>query len=77
MKNIYQDAIDVQDACNPSGVALSLHNLCCSLSREGLGTDDIRRHPAVILFTAKLADLMGLDYQWPDVTYQNCKALAL
>ena len=76
MRNRYREAIDVQDACNPSGVALSLHKMCCVVSREGNGTDGVRRDPAVRLFVAKLADLCGLEYDWPRDAQAECERLS-
>jgi hypothetical protein len=76
-RNRYQDALDVQNACNPSGVAHSLHEICCEVSREGGGTDAVRRDPAVRLFVAKLADLCGLDYTWPMGDHETCQERAI
>lgn len=56
---ICQQAIDVQDACNPSGVALFYVRIIDSLRNDhGIrDTDAIRKHPAVVLTAHKLADL--------------------
>jgi hypothetical protein len=54
-------ALDVQDACNLSGVIHSwsrsiteLRSLC-----PDLGTDDINRHPINVLFSDKVVHLTG------------------
>ena len=67
MRNIYQQALDVQNACNSSGVALSLANEIIPAVRDELranggfaDTDAVNSHPAVIMFIAKLGDLAGL-----------------
>lgn len=75
-RNRFSDAILVQDACNPSGVALDLHRICCEVSKETGSTDAVRRDQAVILFVAKLADLCGLEYTWPSATYDECSQRA-
>jgi hypothetical protein len=59
------DALSVQNASNPSGVAHSFAALCEQMHQAGLSTSAIADHPAAVLFAAKLADLMGLDYHWP------------
>lgn len=62
------DALQVQNACNPSGVANGMYRAVCDL-RELLGseggTDALRVHPITQLWAAKLADLCGLQYTWP------------
>lgn len=54
-----QTAIDIQDACNPSAVALFYVRVVDSLRNDHniRGTDEIRKHPAVVLTAHKLADL--------------------
>lgn len=54
-----QQAIDVQDACNPSGVALFYVRIidCLRNDHNIRDTDSIRKHPAVVLTAHKLADL--------------------
>jgi len=60
-RNIYQDAIDVQDACNISGVVNSLMNeVLPAVRQEITGTVAIARHPAVVMFVSKLGELTGL-----------------
>lgn len=60
-----KDALSVQNASNPSGVAHSFADLCVAMHKAGLSTSAICDHPATQLFVAKLADLTGLNYHWP------------
>ena len=76
MVNRYAEAIAVQDACNPSGVAHSLIEVFRQVRAEGGDTDAQRSDPAVRLFVAKLADLCGLDYTWPRDADQACIELS-
>jgi hypothetical protein len=55
----FADAIAVQTACNPSGIAHSLYEICAALNGT-MSTHAISRDPAVQLFALKLADLCGI-----------------
>jgi len=60
-RKVYADALACQDACNGQGVA-HLLPLAYALARsesheQGLGTDYVNTHPAVVLILAKLTDL--------------------
>ena len=62
MKELAKDAINVQDACNLSGVVHSFSKIIGELREiarlEGWeGTDKINRHPVCILFADKIASL--------------------
>lgn len=77
MTNIYKDAIQVQDACNLSGVA---HSLCEAMKviREEPdcnGTDYVNRHPVVTMYLSKMADLNGMSINSGEfnAAYQICK----
>lgn len=65
-RNPYQLALDVQTACNLSGVVHSLAEALPIIRDEvrasGGGTDEINRHPVVVLFVDKLADLAGVPH---------------
>jgi hypothetical protein len=56
-------ALDVQDACNLSGVVNSLSEVTKHLwsiaNYRHLGTEWVNHHPIVILFVDKLASLAG------------------
>jgi uncharacterized protein (UPF0548 family) len=58
-------AIEVQDACNLSGVAFSfaeaMQAICDEQCRLGEGTDWKNRNPVAQLFLWKMVDLAGLD----------------
>lgn len=61
--NIYDEAIHVQDACNPSGVARFLVQ-CITHIRDVekvTDTDAIRRHPLYALVVNKLDSLVIVD----------------
>jgi hypothetical protein len=86
MRNMYEQALMVQDACNSSGVALSLANEIIPAARAEIqsnlnlwSTTDINRHPAVALFIAKLADLAGLDVDFTAYgnAYTECTQRAM
>jgi hypothetical protein len=56
-----QTSLDVQDACNLSGVARSFVQVIDAVRAEsdriGKGTDWVNRHPIVSLFLDKMASL--------------------
>lgn len=54
----FQDAIFIQQgACNPAGIALSLHNACKECIAEGVSQ---RTDPAVRLIAHQLAYLLNV-----------------
>lgn len=65
MKNIYADALAVQDACNLSGIVHSWAESMSAIWEEERechgGTDFVNRHPVNILFASKVADLTGAE----------------
>lgn len=65
------DAILVQDACNLSGVVHSLAIHCQKLREEGNDTDEINKHPATVMYVAKLAHLCGIDVDWSTDPIKN------
>ena len=56
----HQAALDIVDpsACNPSGVALALHNACRQAIAEGVSQ---REDPAIRLIRLQLAYLLNVD----------------
>ncbi|MCE2836885.1 MAG: hypothetical protein LW834_07970 [Cyanobium sp. 49614_E6] len=70
-----RDALAVQDACNPSGVAYSFARLCEQMHAAGLSTSAIADHPACQLYAAKLADLCGLNHHYPRAAEAQANAL--
>lgn len=69
------DALAVQNACNPSGIAHSFAALCEQMHAQGLSTTAIADHPAAQLYAAKLADLCGIDIHWPIAAEQRANTL--
>ena len=77
MSNIYQTAMELQDACNPIAVANTLFKVAQALRDKGFGTDAIRKDPAFVLIVDKLADMTGR----PEASaymevYNKCEELA-
>ena len=60
-KKHYQDALDVQDACNLSGVVFAfakvMQDICDEAIREGYDTEWKNTHPLVLLWVDKMVDL--------------------
>ena len=71
-----QRALDVQSACNVSGVAHSLADLCSEVLQETRSTGALRSDPAIRLYVAKLADLCGLEYAYPLESDAACAEIA-
>lgn len=63
LKNLAQEALDVQDACNLSGVVHAWSRSITELRKlcPKLGTDGINKHPINVLFADKVASLTGSD----------------
>ncbi len=61
MKQLAQEALDVQDACNLSGVVLSFGRAIGELreNNPSMGTDWINSHPICCLWSDKIAHLTG------------------
>ena len=53
-------ALQVQDACNLSGVVHSLAQLVTNLHSQGHGTTWVNQHPLVQLFVDKLGHLANV-----------------
>ena len=60
-----QSALDVQNACNISGVAHHLAELCRELRSDGSSTSELRTSPMVRLVVAKLADMCAIASTYP------------
>lgn len=66
-KEMAQDSLDVQNACNLSGVVHSFSNIITEvrtrLEAEGKGgTDAVNTHPVCILYADKVAHLTGTQH---------------
>lgn len=59
MKELAQEAIDVQDACNLSGVVHAFSRAMTCLCEMGMGTNERNTHPIAVLFSDKIASLTG------------------
>lgn len=58
-----RQAYYLQDACNITAVAGSLHTTLIALREEGLDESGRRHHPAVIAIVDKINDMLGrLDF---------------
>ena len=55
----YRDAIDVQNAVNPAGVAASLHEAMREVIRENGDTQALKNDPACRMIFSALSYLMG------------------
>jgi hypothetical protein len=76
LAQLAQEAIDVQDACNLSGVAQGFGRAIVELRHAiGGGSDGIRTHPITLLWIDKLTDMTsrGIDYH---TAYATCLNLA-
>lgn len=82
IEQLAKDAIDVQNACNPRGVARSMCEAMSFLADQGCGTNEISLHPVVVLFVSKLASLNHSDCLCSDCVdryseaYSACRKLA-
>jgi hypothetical protein len=81
LREAAQTAIDIQDACNLSGVLRTFDSVVSDViwpeaRRLGQGTDYVNRHPIVRVFLAKLADLNGLEYSWSAEAFTEVESIA-
>jgi hypothetical protein len=59
LKQLAQDALNVQNACNLCGVAQSFAKAMIDLGDHTKGTDERNTHPVAILWADKIAQLTG------------------
>ena len=82
LKDAAQNALDVQDACNLSGVAITFADVMrCLCEHVQTGTYNRNNHPIAVLFTNKMANLAGQHAEGNGATaygaaYDACQALA-
>ena len=79
LKAAAQAALDVQDACNLSGVAIAFADVMRTLcAHVDASTGERNRHPIAVLWLDKMADLAGIsrDVNHFGPAYEACKALA-
>ena len=77
----YQDAIQIQDACNLSGVIHSFSEVLSKLWEEarrgGQGTYFVNQHPISQLYADKITDLARVrDISSYMVAYRECESKA-
>jgi hypothetical protein len=79
-KQDYQTALDVQNACNLSGVVFSfaaiMQRLCDEAFANGHGTEWKNSHPIAVLFASKIADLTRSEYSGFTAAYDACEKAA-
>ncbi len=67
----YKDAINVQDACNLSGVVFDfsqvMEDICEEAHIQGHGTEWKNQHVLSILWAYKIAELTGQDIADPGI----------
>lgn len=72
----YQRALDIQDACNMSGVIESLHAVLSSIRDEahvkGYGTQWINEHPIIVMYASKIHSLSRADEYFSE-SYRQCR----
>lgn len=77
----FRIALQVQDACNLSGVVHSFSAIMEKLSKEacdkGYGTDWKNTHPISILFASKIGSLTGCETNLKfQEAYDKCQRMA-
>jgi hypothetical protein len=77
LKRLAKEAIDVQDACNLSGVAHGFSRAMSKLCELGLDTSARNRHPVAVMWSSKIASLTGSESgEEFSRAYDACKKLA-
>lgn len=63
LKELARDALNVQNACNLSGVVISFAQVIRDLKDNlpNAGSDEINQHPIIKIWVDKLASLTGLE----------------
>lgn len=60
LKQLAQEALDVQDACNLCGVAQAFARAMRDLGDYTNGTDERNRHPITVVWLDKMNSLAGI-----------------
>ena len=80
-KQAAQSAIDVQNACNSSGIIRSLSEVTSAIYAEattrGLGTRWVNRHPVIAMYLYKLGEMNGYGICTLDRGYEQAEKLVL
>ena len=61
-RELAKSALDVQDACNLSGVVHEFSRVMKAMSDRGFDIDEKNTHPVSVLFASKIASLTGCEY---------------
>jgi hypothetical protein len=66
LEQLARDALDVQDACNLSGVVHAFSNVMTALREHARAgnwenTDKLNHHPIAIMWASKIASLTGCE----------------
>jgi hypothetical protein len=75
LAQLAQQAIDVQNACNPIAIANGMVNAMQELRKLGIvGSEELATHPVTQLWVAKLSYLCGLEEDSVSVAiaYHRC-----
>ena len=67
-KDHYKEALDIQGACNLSGVVFAfaeiMHIICDEARAQGQGTNWKNQHSICVLFADKIASLTQCNEEW-------------
>ena len=78
LQELANEALQIQDACNLSGVVHSFHRVISEVwenaRAQGKGTDWVNRHPIVRAYVSKLVMLSR--YEIGDDTFSEVMAIA-
>jgi hypothetical protein len=77
----YKDALDVQDACNLSGVVKAFSRAMSKVWEQAridgtFGTNDLNTHPIAVLYSDKIASLTGSNGSGTLLAYEYCHKIA-
>jgi len=77
INRMWADAIQVQDACNLSGVVHAFSRILADLCKTTQSTKERNTHPVCIMFASKVASLTGCeDLEAFGKAYEECKRQA-
>lgn len=82
LADVAREAIQIQDACNLSGVAHSFLDAIATIRNSASGTREVNTHAIVTLYVSKFASLNGTDCLCSDCmdafskAMDACKAIA-
>ena len=73
--HMYKTAIDIQDACNISGVIGALNAAKDEINKEmrdgGYGEEYRRKHPVILLYISKICNMLGVEDPVPFSEYAH------